>query len=136
VTRGLGPLLITVVVAAAACSFGLNPYLPPANATPLEVLTAYLEAYKGGQCGVARQLWIAAVAHTGDGDLCGDAQLLTYRLNPEPATPAADIAEFASTLTTNGSADGSVQAGEITWFFELDRQADGSWRIRGGGSGP
>jgi hypothetical protein len=136
VTRRLGPLLLTVFVAVGACSFGSNPYLPPANDSPLEVLTAYLEAYKGGQCGFGRQLWIDATPHTGDGDLCGQAQLITYRLNPDPATPAADIADFASTLTTNGSRDGSVQPGETIWFFELDRQADGAWRIRGGGSGP
>ena len=135
-TRQLGPLLLTVFVAVGACSFGSNPYLPPANAAPLEVLTAYLEAYRGGQCGFARQLWIAAIRQVGDGDLCGDAHLTEYQIDPEPAAAAPDHAEFYTTLTTTGSNDGSVEPGETGWFFELGRQSDGTWRIMQGGSGP
>jgi hypothetical protein len=127
---------VLVAVAVSGCSFGPNPYLPPANATPLEVLTAYLEAYKGGRCSWARQLWIDPVPNTGDGDLCGDAQLLSFSVSPEPARPTVDIANFATSLTTSGSRDGSVEPGRMTWFFQLNRQADGSWRIEGGGSGP
>jgi hypothetical protein len=124
------------LVAGGACSWGPNPYLPPASATPLEVLTAYLEAYKNGQCGFARQLWVAAIGHVGDGDLCGDAQLQAYSISPEPATPTPDLAEFFTTLRTTGSNDGSIEPGATGWFFQLARQADGSWRIKSGGSGP
>ena len=129
-------LPIAAAFTLVACSFGPNKYLSPANATSLEVLTAYLDAYKAGQCSWARQLWIDPVPHTGDGDLCGDAQLLAYSVSPEPARPTFDIANFATSLTTSGSRDGSVEPGRTTWFFQLNRQADGAWRIRSGGSGP
>jgi hypothetical protein len=136
VTRRLRPLLLTLVVAVGACSFGANPYLPAANATPLAVLTAYLAAYKDGQCEFARRLWITAMRQVGDGDLCGDAHLTEYQINPEPAAAAPDRVEFYTTLTTTGSNDGSVEPGETGWFFELGRQSDGTWRILQGGSGP
>lgn len=54
----------------------------------------------------------------------------------EPATPISDEVVFATTLTTGGSTDGSVPASDITWFYTLDRQPDGAWRISSGGSGP
>ena len=132
----LGALLLTALVALGACSWGPNPYVPPASATALEVLMAYLEAYKGGRCGFARQLWLDGVPNTGDGDLCGDAQLLGYRINTEPATPTLGVLVFVTYLTTTGSRDGSVEPGDMIWFFQLTRQVDGSWRITGGGSGP
>ena len=45
--------------------------------------------------------------------------------------------EYSTTLTiTRGSGDGSVAAGERIWFYQLDQQPSGAWRLTGGGSGP
>ncbi len=52
-----------------------------------------------------------------------------------PARPRPHVVEYASDLTAKGSSDGSIGAGETTWFYEL-AQRDGEWRLVGGGSGP
>lgn len=72
----------------------------------------------------------------GNGELCGEARVDGFRIMGDPATPSSDEVVFATTLTTGGSTDGSVPAGDMTWFYTLERQPGGAWRITGGGSGP
>lgn len=88
-----------------------------------------------GDCESGRKLATASFAK-GNGELCGDTLVEGYHIEPDPARPSSDEAVFATTITTSGTGDGSVRPGTITWFYSLDRQPDGSWRIVGGGSGP
>ena len=71
----------------------------------------------------------------GNGELCGATDVSSYTISPVPAGTANEKV-FATTITTSGTADGSIQAGATTWFYDLVQQADGSWRLAGGGSGP
>ena len=52
----------------------------------------------------------------------------------ERATPGNE-AIFSTNLITEGG-DASLPDGLHTWFYTLIRQADGAWRLVGGGSGP
>ena len=53
----------------------------------------------------------------------------------QPALPGNGEAIFSTVLTVSG-ADGSMRNGDNTWFYVLKQQADGQWRLVGGGSGP
>ncbi len=95
----------------------------------------YFRALAAGDCDTGRKL-AADGFKQGAGDLCGHTQVRAYGIEGAPAQPSADEVVFATTLTTTRTDDGTVRAGQITWFFSLRRQANGSWRITGGGSGP
>jgi hypothetical protein len=126
----LGVVLTAALVAGCA---GPSITAPPTSAAPSVVLETYLRAFEAGNCGAGRQVWHAS----GDaGDLCGATTLSAYQFTGPPATPSATEVEYAVDLTTTGTGDGSVQPGQTLWFFQLDRQADGSWRITQAGSGP
>jgi hypothetical protein len=130
------PRLLACVVAVLAMSACVpGGALPPVSAGPEVVLDAYLRALEAGDC-VKGQRLATLTFVKGNGELCGDTHVSAYEIGPEPARPSSEEAVFAATLTTTGTADGSIQAGEIIWFYSLRRQADGSWRIVGGGSGP
>ncbi|HEU4673508.1 MAG TPA: hypothetical protein VFS32_11465 [Candidatus Limnocylindrales bacterium] len=104
----------------------------PPSADASTVLRTYLEALRAGDCDAAAVLWTSS----GNGDLCRFTHVRGYDIHPDPTTPRATEIEFATTLTTDGTEDGTVRPGDVTWFFVLDRQPDGAWRISGGGGGP
>ena len=104
------------------------------SAPPAVVLDAYLQALQTGDCATGRQFALQSFAK-GNGELCGDLRVSASRFG-DPATPSGTEVVFATTLTTEGSRDGSVPAGDVIWFYTLDRQPSGAWRITGGGSGP
>lgn len=136
--RAITPVTSALVLAFAVAACAGSPVaatVPPDSASPSVVLDFYLRAYRAGDCPAARSVWVGT-HQIGDGDLCGDARLDAFRIDPDPATPTVDAAEFGTTLTTSGSRDGSVRSGDVTWFFILHRQPGGAWRIVGGGSGP
>ena len=108
---------------------------PPAAAAPEVVLRAYLEALVRSDCSAGRAVGTASFGF-GSGELCGHTTVTAYTISIPPATPNATEAVFATSLTTTGTADGSVQPGSLTWFYDLKRQPSGEWRIVGGGSGP
>jgi hypothetical protein len=128
---GLGSLLLALVLGGC----GPAVQLPPDSAAPAVVLDAYLRALVAGDCNTGRQLATESFGK-GSGELCGNARVSAYRIDGEPARPSADEVVFSTTLTTAGSDDGSIEPGEIIWFYSLDRQPNGSWRIVGGGTGP
>ena len=128
----LGTGLLALLVAACAPAVSL----PTDSASPEVVLDTYLRALVAGDCSTASKLGVGAFKDRGSGNLCGDTRVSAYGLLGDPARPSSGEQVFATTLTTTGSADGTVPAGEITWFFTLRYQPDGSWRITGGGSGP
>lgn len=89
-----------------------------------------------GNCNAGRQLTTGTFV-VGNGELCGATQVTSYSISRQPVTPsAATDVTFATNLITTGTTDGSIRPGTLTWFYSLKLQADGSWRITGGGSGP
>jgi cellulase/cellobiase CelA1 len=138
-SRGLVVLALLTLAATAACSPAAPvpsaATLPPPTAAPEVVLDAYLRALVAGDCDTGRKLATATFAK-GNGELCGDTHVSAYQINPVPARPNAGEVVFSTTVTTTGTADGSILPGAMTWFYSLDQQPDGSWRLVGGGSGP
>ena len=136
----LGLIGLGVVVGGLILVLAIQPpavQVPPDSAPPEVVLDSYLRALVAGDCGTSHKLSAGLLLSIHAGDLCGQTRVTSYRVLPGgPAYPNASEAVFAVDLTTTGSDDGTVQPGGVAWFYSLDRQADGSWRITGGGSGP
>jgi len=127
----LGSMVLVLLLGACAPAVAL----PPDSASPEVVLDTYLRALVAGDCAIGHKLAVGTFS-TSNGDLCGSTQVKAYGILGAPAQPTTDEEVFATTLTTTGTADGTLPAGQITWFYALDRQPNGSWRISGGGSGP
>ena len=129
-----GSVSLGAVVLLAACAgSGFTP--PPDSAGPDIVLRAYLQALARGDCSAGTVLGTSTFG-VGNGELCGHTTVSGFTIDTPPATPSGTEVVFATTLLTSGTADGSVPPGSITWFFDLQRQPNGAWRISGGGSGP
>lgn len=126
-----------VALAGLLAAGGAHPVVsrPPDDAPPAVVLDAYLRALVAGDCGTAHALGTSTFSQY-NGDLCGYAHVSSYRIAGDPANPTAAMLVFATTLVTDGSNDGSLLPGPITWFYTLEHQANGTWRLTGGGSGP
>ena len=107
---------------------------PSAGADPRLVLGVYLEALKAGDCKAARRL-AARTFIPGNGELCGQLKVTSYKDPGEPALAGNGEAIFSTTLTVTG-ADDSIRDGDNVWFYTLMKQTDGQWRLTGGGSGP
>ena len=122
-----------VVLPVAACAPPVA--LPPATASPEVVLDAYLRALVAGDCDTERRL-VTATFVKSNGELCSVTRVSAYRIEPSSAASSSNEVVFATVLTTTGSDDGTIRPGEVAWFYSLDRQPDGSWRLDGGGSGP
>lgn len=127
----LGPTLLAVVLTAC----GPAVALPPDSASAKVVLDTYLRALVAGDCDTGRKLAAGAFLQ-GSGDICGHTDVKSYGIVGDPAEPSTNERVFATTLTTTGTSDGTVPSGKVTWFFTLDRQPNGSWRLIGAGSGP
>lgn len=108
--------------------------MPGRDATPSEVLNAYLGALQAGDCQAAHALATSTFVR-GNGDLCGVLTLTAYTLAGKPAQPGDGEVIFSTALTTEGG-DGSMPDGRHTWFYSLMKQPSGDWRLVGGGSGP
>jgi hypothetical protein len=129
-----GTFLAVVVLSLAACA-GSPVLVPPDSAAPEVVLTTYLQALVRGDCSVGKALGTTSFGR-GNGNLCGETTVSSFRIDGPPAEPNATEVVFATTLVTTGTADHSVAPGSLTWFFDLQRQPGGAWRLAGGGSGP
>lgn len=129
--RSCRAFILTAVIAACG---GSSLTVPPDSAPPAVVLDAYLRALLAGDCAAGRAL-TSETFRIGNGELCGQTEVTAFRVEGDPATPGPEVV-FATTLTTTGTSDGSVPAGDITWFYSLDRTRGSAWRIAGGGSGP
>jgi hypothetical protein len=132
-TGGLRLSALFMVLLAAACAPA--PALPPDPVGPDVVLDTYLRALLAGDCDTGRKVATQSFAK-GNGELCGDTHVTRYRIDPGAARPSSDEIVFSTHLITSGTDDGSIESGEMMWFYSLTRQSDGSWRIAGGGSGP
>ena len=128
--RRLG-LALAALALLSGCS---RPSLPSDSAPPEVVLEAYLHAFKAGDCATARALGTATFV-VGNGELCGALDLISYTISKPPATPNDHEVVFGTLETTHGG-DGSVPEDPHIWFYDVQRQPNGPWRITGGGSGP
>lgn len=124
--------VLLVAVLVASCDPAVT--LPPDTAEPDVVLDAYLRTLVAGDRDTGREL-ATTTFRKGNGDLCGGTDVTAYRIDGS-VQPSADEVVFATTVTTTGDGGQSIHAGEMTWFYSLIRQSDGSWRITGGGTGP
>lgn len=109
--------------------------LPPDDAPPDVVLATYLEALKAGDCATAHLL-VTNSFTIGNGELCGALRVTRVVIAADdPAQPREGEVVFATTITVAGG-DQSMPDGDHIWFYDLQRQDNGAWRITGGGSGP
>lgn len=129
-----GLLLGGVALLVAACA-GPRFSPPPEAAGPDVVLRAYLQALVMGDCSAGQVLGTSTFGF-GNGELCGQTTVSSFRIDGPPATPIETEVVFATTLVTSGTADGTVRPGMLTCFYDLKRQPAGAWRLAGGGSGP
>jgi hypothetical protein len=132
--HGLITMFGITLVLLGLTGCGVHASLPPDEAGPAVVLTAYLTALKAGDCDSAHQLAAASFTES-NGDLCGNVRVSAFSPLLGPATPKDGEVVFSTELTTSGG-DFSMRDGQHTVFYTLDRQTNGAWRISGGGSGP
>lgn len=130
--RGVTVALL-LALSSAACAPAVA--LPLDSAGPEVILDTYLRALVAGDCDTGRKL-ATDTFRKGNGELCGGTRVTAYRIDPVPARPSPEEIVFSTNLTTSGSDDGSILPGELGWFYSLDHQPNGSWRVVGGGSGP
>lgn len=109
--------------------------MPPDAAPPEVVVATYLRALVAGDCTAGKVLGTATF-RIGNGELCGATSVSSFTIEGPAPDPNATEWVFATTLITTGTADGSVQPGSMTWFYDLKREPNGPWRLVGGGSGP
>lgn len=129
-----GTMFGAVVLVLAGCGMSkLSP--PPDSATPDVVLGVYLDALVRGDCTAGKVLGTSSFGFS-NGELCGHTRVSAFSVDGRPARPNPTQVVFATTLVTSGTADGSIHAGPITWFYTLMLQPSGSWRLAGGGGGP
>ncbi|WP_029136021.1 Cif family virulence factor [Nakamurella lactea] len=121
--------------AAVDSSVESSVELPGIGASPDQVLDAYLTAFKNNDCETAAKLG-SSTFRIGNGELCGDVRVDSIDRTPHPAVSGDDVTYAVTLHLSQGTVDGTVPEGPVTWFYALHRQADGSWKITGGGSGP
>jgi len=108
--------------------------IPPDSAPPAVVLDAYLRALQAGDCGTASQLTMPLVLGKNYVDPCGVTGVTAFSVAGDPYVVSPVEVGFLVTLTITGTADG-LPAGVITWFYTLQEQPSGAWRVVGGGTG-
>lgn len=141
-----------VAITAAAVAFGIfgsrqaQPAIPAVptvrsiallatDAPPADVLDAYLAAFRANDCATADKLTTKAFS-TVNGDLCGTVSIDSYTHPTHPATTNGEIIYGITLHVVGRSKDGTIPAGDLQWFYTLQHQTDGSWRLIGGGTGP
>lgn len=132
--RGLPVALALGLLAGCASTSNAPIALPSSGADARTVLSVYLKALKARDCQTASQLATATFSF-GNGELCGHLKVQSYTEPAQPAIPGNGEAIFSTELSVTG-ADSPMNNGKNTWFYDLKQQADGQWRLVGGGSGP
>lgn len=131
--RSFSILASSTLLLLAGC--GPSPIvLPPDSAPPAVVLDAYLTALQSGNCDGALALATQDFADQTRA-YCSGVRVTGFRVVSNPAAVSEAEIAFGLSLTTSGG-DETVPDGSHPWFFSLVRQADGAWRVQGGGSGP
>lgn len=125
---------VALSIAVTACA---HPVVsrPPDDAPPAVGLDVYLRALVAGDCATASALGTGTFSPH-NGNLCGETHVSSYRVVGGPARPNATERDFSTILVTDGTGDGSIRAGQLGWFYTLELQPNGAWRLTGGGTGP
>ena len=107
------------------------PSAPAVDATPVEVLTAYLEAVEAGDCPAALVVALGGDIVPTTNALCSSSTVSAFEVDSSLTQPSSDSLIVGVTVTTTGGAFG-LPDGPNPWFFTLTRQASGAWRVSGG----
>ena len=132
--RGL--LAALLVLATAGCA-GEQVPMPPDDASPTEVATAYVQALAAKDCDTAHALRLS-----GDGGWCGKVTVSDYSVkDPVPDGPGGVSEQYRQGVyvpvefTTRGG-DISLPDGRRTWGYVMVRDSDTEpWRIADEGVG-
>ena len=135
VALALGVLLLGCDPAATDPATLAQPSIDVDQLQPGFLMTAYLEALTSGDCNLAAA-FAAPSLIKGNGQLCGSVHVRSYRITGGPKAVGDSEIVYGTELTTDGSADGSIPAGRVTWFWDLIKLPSGGWRVASGGSGP
>ena len=131
--QGAGAALAAVVLAVLAGGCGSPAPSPPDLHDRDAVLAGWLAALARGDCAAARSLETDRFAGAEAG-LCG--AIGAFQTPTDPAMPNPGEAVYGTRITLTRGLDGGLPPGPMTWFTTLRHQADGSWRVDGGGTGP
>lgn len=132
-TVALGVMCASV---AAACSStrAATIELPGIDASPSQVLDTYLAAFQANDCPQVASLTTPAFVN--NGDLCGHVTIDSFERGPDHAVVGNETSYAVSLQIASGTLDGTPPRNPVLWFFILQRQPDGSWKLTSGGSGP
>jgi hypothetical protein len=109
------------------------PSAPPVDGSPLEILTAYLQAVEDRNCPAA--MIVAAptnIAPTTNALCSSSARVTAFEVDPASSQPIDDTVVFSVTMTTTGGAF-NLPDGPNAWYFTLTKQPTGAWRVSEGG---
>lgn len=110
-----------------------EPSAPAFDASPLEVLTAYLQAVKDRNCPAAMVTTaLADIVPTTNALCASSARVTAFEVNASPSQSSDERVVFSVTMTTTGGAF-NLPDGPNAWSFTLARQRSGPWRVTGGG---
>lgn len=113
-----------------------QPSAPPVDASPLDILRAYLDAVHARDCPAALILAQAGDIIPTTNALCASsARVTAFEVTPEPLQRTDDTSVFRVMLTTTGGAFG-LPDGQNGWSFTLMRQPSDPWRVSEGGPAP
>lgn len=132
------PVAVSAVVASLALALALSACtkvdVPPASASPVQVVRAYLDAIQSGNCTVLSEL---ATRNQAERAWCGKGLTISHITISDPVPDPGSIAsrEFEQAvyvpvrLDVEGGAD-SVASGMRDWGYVLVRDATvQQWRI-------
>ena len=111
------------------------PSAPPVDATPLTVLTVYLQAVQDRNCPAALAAATTDFTPNTNAFCASSLRITGFEINPNPSRPSATEEVFGLTLSTQGG-DFMMPDGDHTWFYTLTYQPGIGWRVSGGGTGP
>lgn len=123
---------LSSAVVLTSCAREPKP-MPPADASPRQVLDAYLNALQDGDCATTHAFAIDRFDR--DGELCGRVSVSAHRPYNFERHPTADETQLAEILTV-ARGDESMPDGERYWFYTLRKQPNGAWQLSSAGSGP
>lgn len=92
-------------------------------------------AFRANDFATADKLTTKAFS-TVNGDLCSTVSIDSYTHPTHPATTNGEMIYGITLHVVGRSKDGTIPAGDLQWFYTLQHQTDGSWRLIGGGTGP
>ena len=141
--------IVLAAVAAAAFLFLPPPQtgqvaMPGAQATPEQVVQAYIGALNAYDCGTAAAIWTGQTSESWCNDVAHlrDVAIGGHRLEPASASGRSADEEVASVPVSFNldwrplHGDGSLQEGPTSWGYLLVRDSlRGPWRIFAEGTG-